>query len=145
MNVFFDMDCTILSVDNFLRPKTREVFERLVNDGHDIYIWSGYGTRWTEIRYHKLDHLVRGCYDKPLEHHYEALLERRVPVIPDFTVDDYPEIPQAFGGTWIQPYLLPTEDDQEMERVYRVIQEVVATGTSTDKHYRQRSVVVPNQ
>ena len=39
MNIFFDMDYTILSQDNSLRPGTREVFRKLVDDGHQVSVW----------------------------------------------------------------------------------------------------------
>ena len=44
MNIFFDVDYTILGLDNSLRPETKEVFQRLVDEGHLVYIWSGRGS-----------------------------------------------------------------------------------------------------
>ncbi len=40
MNIFFDMDYTLLAVDGSLRPKVREVLQRLKDDGHQLYVWS---------------------------------------------------------------------------------------------------------
>ena len=53
MNIFFDVDYTILSMDGSLRPDTVGVFEQIIKDGHTIYIWSGQGLRWTEVKEHK--------------------------------------------------------------------------------------------
>ncbi|HEY3059716.1 MAG TPA: HAD hydrolase family protein [Chloroflexota bacterium] len=44
MNIFFDVDETILGYDGSLRPLVRETFKVLVDEGHRIYIWSGVRT-----------------------------------------------------------------------------------------------------
>ena len=41
MNIYFDVDYTLIAMDGSLRPGTTEVFESLLEDGHFIYIWSG--------------------------------------------------------------------------------------------------------
>ena len=41
MNIFFDVDYTILGLDDSLRPGTQETLKQLKDDGNDIYIWSG--------------------------------------------------------------------------------------------------------
>ena len=143
MNIFFDVDYTILGMDDTLRPQTREVFQRLVADGHRIYIWSGHGIRWGDIRRHGLADLVVECYEKPLRDYEKALPELGVPLVPDFAVDDYPEVPSAFGGVWVPPYYFARYSDQEMERVYRIVQEYTATGTSSDKQFRPRGYKIP--
>ena len=75
LHVFFDVDYTILGgYDASLRPHTVEVFERLREDGHDVYVWSGEGERWPVVRTHGLEHLVSGVYGKPL-HDYRERLE----------------------------------------------------------------------
>ena len=43
MKIFFDVDYTILGLDDTLRPNTKETFQRLLDDGHEIHIWSGMG------------------------------------------------------------------------------------------------------
>ena len=52
MNIFFDVDYTILGLDDSLRPGTKETFRKLIDDGHSIYIWSGVGLRWEVVRKH---------------------------------------------------------------------------------------------
>jgi hypothetical protein len=150
VHIFFDVDYTILGLDGSLRPHTAEVFKRLVDDGHELHIWSGHGLRFEEIRRHRLDHLVSGCYHKPLTNHLEALDELGVPLIPDFVVDDARELPAAFGGVWVTAYAagtpsdyLPPDSDREMQRVYRVVQEYVATGTSSDRRFFPSARGVP--
>ena len=50
MNIFFDMDYTILSATGRLRPRVVETFNQLREDGHSLYIWSGIGVRVAEVR-----------------------------------------------------------------------------------------------
>ena len=118
MNIFFDMDYTILGLDGSLRPGTREVFEQLVARGHDVYVWSGMGgVRWDEVRRSGLEPFVKGVYRKPLAD-FRAGLERcGVPVVPDFVIDDYPEIVAHFGGVRIKEYQSRHQEDDEMYAV----------------------------
>ncbi len=114
MNIFFDVDDTILSFDGALRPNTHAVFERLIADGHTVYVWSGVGIRKEFVDRERLTHLVSGIYQKPLSD-FSAGLERfGIPVIPDFVVDDYPEIVAHFGGLCIRPYQRGSHPDNEL-------------------------------
>ena len=65
MKIFFDVDYTILGLDDSLRPGTTETFQKLIDDGHEIYIWSGMGERWEVIEKHGLGPYVSGVYEKP--------------------------------------------------------------------------------
>lgn len=138
MNIFFDVDYTIVGMDGSLRPGTREVFQRLRERGHHIYIWSGFGVRRDVVRTHGLEPLVSGVFEKPLSDHERRLEELGIPVRPDFAVDDYPEVVSAFGGVWISPYYYRNDDDREMERVYRVVLEYERDGHSTDSRFRPK-------
>ena len=105
LHVFFDVDYTILGgYDHSLRPHTVEVFERLRDDGHHVYVWSGEGERWPVVRTHRLEHLVSGVYGKPLHDYRERLHQFNVPVVPDFVIDDYPGIVRCFGGMHVPEY-----------------------------------------
>jgi hypothetical protein len=118
MNVFFDMDYTILGgMDGSLRPGTVEVFEELVGLGHDLYIWSGVGIRWAEVRRAGLESFIKGVYRKPLSAFSESLDRFGIPVVPDFVIDDYPEIVRHFGGYCIKEYVTRSSDDEEMYKV----------------------------
>ncbi len=139
MNIFFDTDYTWLGVDDTLRPGTREVMQRLTEEGHTIYVWSGVGIRWPEVRRHKLDPFVTDCFVKPLDNFIEALEELGLPVKPDLVIDDFPEVPTALGGIWVRPYFFYTAVDNEMERVYRIITEYARDGRSTDPRFRSRA------
>ena len=143
MNIFFDVDYTILGLDNSLRPRTKETFQRLVDDGHKIYIWSGMGLRWEEVRTHGLEELVSGVYEKPTNHYEERLSELGVPVRPDFVIDDYPEIASFFGGIWVPPYFFKRSKDEQMDRIYNIITDYVEKGHSEDKQYRAKGTNVP--
>src|SRR5262245_41617754 len=123
MHIFFDVDYTILGRDFTLRPGTREVMERLVEDGHHVYVWSGEGERWGVVQKHGLEDLVRGVYGKPLQDYQNRLADFGIPVIPDFVIDDYPGIVRAFGGVCITDYLGTYDGhaDNELELIYEVI------------------------
>lgn len=143
MKIFFDVDYTILGLDDTLRPGTAETFQRLKDDGHEIFIWSGMGERWEVIKKHKLARFVSGVYEKPTHHFHERLTELGVPYEPEFVIDDYPEVVAAFGGVWVPPYFFKRSFDQEMDRVYKIIWDYLNTGASEDRQYRAKGTTVP--
>ena len=143
MKIFFDVDYTILGLDDTLRPGTMETLEQLKEEGHEIYIWSGMGQRWEVVEKHNLTPLVSGVYEKPTHHFHERLEELGVPFEPEFVIDDYPEVVAAFGGVWVPPYFFKRSYDQEMERIYRIIRDFITTGTSEDRQYRAKGTTVP--
>ena len=143
MNIFFDVDYTILGIDNSLRPGTKETFTKLIDNGHLIYIWSGLGPRWEVVERHKLEKFASGVFEKPLHDFIERLDEMGVPVMPDFVVDDYPEIVAAFGGVWVPPYFFKRSSDEQMDRVYNIISEYSRNGDSDDMQYRAKGSSVP--
>ena len=144
MNIFFDMDYTLLGLDNSIRPGTKEVMQRLIADGHTIYVWSGMGIRWAEVREHQLESYVTDCFVKPLENFVEALAKQGLPAQPDVVIDDYPEVPQALGGIWVRPYLFKNARDDEMERVYKIITDYARTGHSDDDRFRPKPRNTPH-
>ncbi len=125
MNIFFDMDYTILSATGRLRPRVVETFNQLREDGHSLYIWSGIGVRVAEVRDLGLLPLVQGVYEKPVQDYRRMLagMLRRgeLPTSPDFVVDDYPEVVSALGGVSVRPYVNDDPEDREMARVYEAI------------------------
>ena len=136
LKIFFDVDYTILAMDGSLRPGTRDTFERLVADGHALYIWSGVGLRTDEVERHGLGDLVSGIYKKPIYDFVDGLRLLKVPHWPDFVIDDYPEIVDTFGGVLARPYFFRSQDDDEMERIYEIIQDFVVAGHSKRVGYR---------
>ena len=143
MNIFFDVDYTILGLDDSLRPGTKETFQKLLDDGHRIHIWSGLGERWEVIRKHELEPFISGVYEKPVHRYEERLPELGVPLTPDFVIDDYPEIVSAFGGIWVPPYFFRRSEDRQMERIYKIITDYVEEGHSEDRQYRAKGTQVP--
>ncbi len=143
MKIFFDVDYTILGLDDTLRPGTKETLERLKGEGHEIYIWSGMGERWEVVEKHQLTPLVSGVYEKPTHHFHERLEELGVPFEPEFVIDDYPEVVAAFGGVWVPPYFFKRSFDEEMERIHRIVCDFVRTGSSEDRQYRAKGSQVP--
>jgi FMN phosphatase YigB (HAD superfamily) len=129
MNIFFDVDETILGYDGSLRPLVRQIFQQLVDEGHQIFIWSGVRTgeivRTEVVQRHGLDAYVTGCYQKPLFDYREQWQRMGVAIQPDFCVDDYPDIVEAFGGILVKPYA-QARPDSELQRVYAAIQTAAA-------------------
>ncbi len=117
MNIFFDVDGTIIADDNNLRPHVREVFQKLKEAGHTIYVWSGVGIRWEIVRANNLEAYVTDCYLKPISDHMNSLAENGIKVHPDFCVDDYESVVQPFGGVAVKPYFFADSQDKEMLRV----------------------------
>ena len=143
MKIFFDVDYTILGLDDSLRPGTLETLQKIQDDGHEIYIWSGMGERWEVVKKHNLEPMISGVYEKPTHHFHERLEELGVPFEPDFVIDDYPEVVAAFSGVWVPPYFFKRSVDQEMDRIYQIIADVVATGSSEDRQYKAKGSTIP--
>ena len=141
MNIFFDVDYTILGLDYSLRPGTAETFQQLIDDGNKIHIWSGVGLRAQVVRDHKLGTFVSGVYHKPLYRMEERLEELGVPLVPDFVIDDYLEIVSTFGGVYVSPYYFGNGMDSQMERIYNIVSEFAQTGHSDDRQYRAKGTI----
>ncbi|MEX2376236.1 MAG: HAD hydrolase family protein [Dehalococcoidia bacterium] len=136
LNVFFDVDFTLLSIDGSLRPGTRETFQRLIADGHRIFIWSGVGIRTTEIAEHELQHLVSDVFIKPQEDLEAGLTRFGVHTRPDFVVDDDARIVTNFGGMLVQPYYFSNTDDIEMDLIYLLVSRFAETGNPEHAAFR---------
>ncbi len=143
MNIFFDVDQTILGMDNSLRPGVLETMTTLNESGHRVYVWSGMGIRRETVRRHGLEELVSGLYQKPLYDYQERLEELQVPFAPDFVVDDDPQLVSAFGGFWVRPYYKQGDDDGAMSRVLASIEAFAESGQSSDPHFRARGDLRP--
>ena len=48
-----------------------------------------------------------------------------------------------FGGVWVPPYCFKRSFDEEMNRIYRIVNDFVHTGTSEDRQYRAKGTIVP--
>ena len=124
LNVFFDVDNTLIMWNGKLRNHTRDVFERLRDSGHTIYIWSGVGIRRWDMRRHELDEFVRDYFIKPLDDHHARLGPLGVTVKPDFVIDDHKTVVDAFGGYHISDVAKP--DDRELLDVLEAIEAMAA-------------------
>ena len=136
MNIFFDVDYTIMGADGSLRRNTAETFGKLVADGHRVFIWSGVGGRTAEVRRFGLADYVTKVFQKPLEDFDSALPGLGVFTPPDFIIDDHPEIVRHFGGFICRPYYFRNAKDNEMDEIYQTICDVAAYGKSDHKAYR---------
>lgn len=135
MNIFFDVDQTILGMDNSLRPGTVTVMSKLIRAGHKLYIWSGAGVRTAVVRHHDLESLICGIYQKPLYDYHQRLKEFGIPITPDLVIDDDPAIVRAFGGVCIPAFYSWDKQDTGMDHVWRIISEFVDCGISKDDRF----------
>ena len=122
MNIFFDVDNTLIMWNGKLRQHTQHVFERLTEGGHTIYIWSGVGIRRWEMKREGLDEYVEDYFIKPLDRHHERLAELGVPLTPDYVIDDHQGVVDAFGGYLISDMAGP--DDKELLVVLEEIEQL---------------------
>ena len=143
MNIFFDVDYPIFRLEDSLRPGTLETLQKIKDDGREIYIWSGMGESWEVVKKHNLASLISRVYEKPTHHFQERLEELGVPLEPDFVIDDYPEIVAAFSGVWVPPYFFKRTVDQEMDRLYQIVCDVVESGSSEDRQYKAKGPIIP--
>ena len=119
LNVFFDVDNTLIMWNGKLRNHTREVFEALREEGHTIYIWSGVGIRRWDMRRHELDEMVEDYFIKPLDNHHEKLPALGVTIMPDYVIDDHRSVVDAFAG-----YHIPDEAGPDDEELLKVLEEI---------------------
>jgi hypothetical protein len=126
LNVFFDVDNTLIMWNGKLRNHTREVFTSLRESGHTIYIWSGVGIRRWDMKRHELDEFVEDYFIKPLEQHHEKLEALGVPFVPDYVIDDHKTVVDAFGGYHIPDIAGP--DDDELLKVLAEINQLATLG-----------------
>lgn len=135
MNIFIDVDYTLLSASGLLRPHTCELLTTLTGDGHSIFIWSGMGIRRDEIANHGLDHLITGYSSKPIDDYVAKLQMDPPPRWPDLVVDDHDSIVQRLGGITVKPYLFVDVDDMELKLVSIAIREFDRTGTCSHPRF----------
>lgn len=122
MNIFFDVDNTLIMWDGKLRNNAEDVFKKIIEDGHTIYIWSGIGIRRKEIEKVDLDKYVKDYFIKPLYDHRARLPKLGVNVSIDYVIDDHESVVQVFGGYHIPD--VATEDDQELIKVLEDIKSI---------------------
>ena len=139
MNIYFDCDYTILAMDGSLRPGTQEVFSKLLEDGHKVFIWSGVGLRSDDMKRLNLMNLISGVFVKPIADFEIGLQRFGVDPRPDFVIDDHREIVEAFGGVHIEPYYFRSAEDGHMEDLYQAIAEYSDKGTSSHRGFKLAS------
>ena len=115
MNIFFDVDNTLIMWDGKLRNHSEDVFKKILDDGHTLYIWSGIGIRKKEIEGVGLDKYVTDYFIKPLYDHRARLPKLGVNVSVDYVIDDHESVVQVFGGYHIPD--IANEDDTELLKV----------------------------
>jgi hypothetical protein len=122
VRVFFDVDYTILGQDGSVRPGTRVLFEAIVADGHQIYVWSGFGERRADLRRTGLDDLISGYFRKPLSGFHLGHDAWGLPFRPDFVVDDHPGLMVYLPGFVVTAYVdRSTPDDGTMARLHKAL------------------------
>ena len=132
LNIFIDVDYTLIAANGSLRPNARELFLRLREAGHRPWVWSGMGIRWYEVRKHGLEPYVTDCFHKPLFDYQRRMKSLGITAVPDMVIDDYPDIVTALGGIRVKAYLYERNSDTEMERIYPIISAFSANGNSSE-------------
>jgi hypothetical protein len=96
VNVFFDVQGTLVSGGR-PRPHTRDVFLRLVEMGHHVYLWSSGGSSYAASagRLLGVEDLVSGYFGK----------SGPQPVSVDFVVDDQPGMVEHYGGYTVSAFV----------------------------------------
>jgi hypothetical protein len=112
VNIFFDVQGTLISRGD-PRPHVREVFLKLVEAGHDLYLWSSGGEAYAAAAAGVLGvrDLLCGCCSKGAP-----------PVRVDFAVDDTPGIRGHLGCCTVPPYRGNPDDTA----LWRVLDEIPA-------------------
>src|SRR4051794_7617829 len=111
LNIFFDIDLTLVTAFLELRPYTREVLAALRSDGHTLYMWSAGGKQYAEyiVERHELGDLIKACFGKRDD----------LPVPIHFSVDDLREFVEPYGGYVVRPFVGFSAHDTELLEVYR--------------------------
>jgi hypothetical protein len=121
MNIFFDVQGTLLTEDGDPRPHAREVFLELTEMGHEVCLWStaGEGYAAHAARVLGVEDVVRGHFGK-----------RSVPehIQVDYAVDDSPSWVERHGGYLVRAY----EGDPWDRELLRVVEAVEAVEAMDD-------------
>lgn len=135
VNIFIDVDYTLLAANGSLRPHARELLIRLREAGHVAYVWSGVGIRKDEMSAHDLDQWVEDYFIKPLEDFRAAVARLHLPVNPDLIVDDHAEIVRALGGVAVRPYFFEEASDRELRRAADALLAYATSGSCDDPSF----------
>ena len=138
MNIFFDVDYTLMAMDGTLRPHTKDIFKQLLIDRHKIFIWSGVGDRTSDVNRHGLSEYVSGVFVKPIADFEIGLKRFKVLPRPDFVIDDHREIVEYFGGVHIEPFYFKSSDDEHMNLLYAAIYSFESSGDSDHKGFKKK-------
>ena len=138
MNIFFDVDYTLMAMDGTLRPHTKDIFKQLIIDSHKIFIWSGVGDRTSDVNRHGLSEYVSGVFVKPIADFEIGLKRFKVLPRPDFVIDDHREIVEYFGGVHIEPFYFRSSDDGHMNLLYEAISSFVSSGDSDHRGFKKK-------
>ena len=133
MNIFFDVDYTIMSMDGKIRPHTHDVFSQFISMGHIIYIWSGVGLRHKDVDRLGLNEFVSGIFVKPVTEYETGIQRFKVDPRPDYVIDDHREIVEFFGGYHVSPYYFKDDSDNEILELFENTIKYFETGLSDCK------------
>ena len=136
LNIFIDVDYTLIAANGSLRPNTRELFLRLREAGHQPWVWSGMGIRKEDMIRHGMDGCVAGYIVKPLDDYLKTLRRLEPEAWPDLIVDDHSEIVEAFGGITVRPYFFTDDEDRELRRAEDALLQYAETGECADPAFR---------
>ena len=120
-NIIFDVDGTLISKDDELRPETKEVFEALINRGHKVYCWSAGG----------MDYVKRFLNRHNLNEYITKVLVKGLTIshLPDIIVDDEQYLLNAYEKRGCHclkvPFYEPKAGSEKDQWMASVLGEVV--------------------
>ncbi len=135
MNIFIDVDYTLISANGSLRPHAHGLFRDLHSAGHTLWVWSGVGIRQAEIEKHGLGGMAAGYAVKPTFDYLQAIRRSPPPALPDLIIDDHPEIVRALGGFQVSPYFFVDERDAELKRASAALLAYAIDGICDDPSF----------
>ena len=93
VNIFVDVDLTLVDYNQNLIPGAREALQRLVDRGCHLFLWSTAGRKYAEViaARHQLSDLFEGFAAKP-----------------DILIDDMP-------GTALKPFVFNPNDEESWD------------------------------
>jgi hypothetical protein len=138
MNIFFDVDHTMIGEDNTLRPGVKITLRALHRDRHVLFAWSGDSLRTSTIEEHDLGEYFSGVFRKPTSNYLE--MARALGVDVEFVVDDYPQAVRVFGGVCVGPYFGKAQHDGVAPPIEPLVLDAVAAHLRGGRRNHEREL-----
>jgi hypothetical protein len=138
MNIFFDVDHTMIGEDNTLRPGVKDTLKALQRGRHILFAWSGDSLRTGTVEEHGLGQYFSGVFRKPTSNYVEVA--RALSVEVEFVVDDYPQAVRVFGGVCVGPYFGKAARDGVAPPIKPLVLDAVSTHIRGGRRNHEREL-----